>query len=383
MAEIKKFSLTDKLLEANKNEDLINDPSLLGMTSLTFPLYINAMRGTMFTSHLKQFLNLKWPDFPYLFTNSENMIGKYSSGYKKAPHDYKIVKKIEKFKGLVDKPNIYYLFVYDKTLKKYEVIERKPYESLTETFGYEYLNQIIDSYNEGDVINENTVYERSTSYDEYMNYQYGKNVNVLYTLDPYTSEDAAIASRSLCKDLTCIECDEVTINLNNNDYLINKYGDDDNYKPLPDIGEHVSDIIAAVRRQFNNQLLSDFTVKNLQTIHSEDPKYYIDKDVEVIDYVIYTNNEEPIDNTFYKQINKYLKYQDKFYTEIVHTCKKIIDSGEDYSEDIDYLYDRANKFLETVKYRWRDENDSEYSNMKIVIKIKRDAPLTKGCKITG
>ena len=113
-----------------------------------------------------------------------------------------------------------------------------------------------------------------------------------------------------------------------------KYGNDEVYKPLPDIGEKVSDIIAAVRKQFNNQLLSDFTLKALQTIHSEDPKYYIDKDVEVVDYVIYTNNEEPIDNTFYKQINKYLKYQDKFYEEIISTCEEIINSGEDYSKDI-------------------------------------------------
>ena len=56
MAEIQKYSLTEKLKEAD--EKLQGSPSLLGMTMLTYPNYVNSMRSTMFTSHLKQFLNL-------------------------------------------------------------------------------------------------------------------------------------------------------------------------------------------------------------------------------------------------------------------------------------------------------------------------------------
>ena len=143
MAEIQKYSLTEELRKAD--ESLQGSPSLLGMTMLTYPNYINSMRSTMFTSHLKQFLNLQNPEFPYVFTNNENLVGKYSSGYKKAPNDLKVFRKVAKFDDIIDNPRIYKLFVFDKETNKFDVIERKVCEDLTENFGFDYINDVIDS----------------------------------------------------------------------------------------------------------------------------------------------------------------------------------------------------------------------------------------------
>ena len=82
MAEVQKFSLIEELRKADEN--LQGSPSLLGMSMLTYPNYINSMRSTMFTSHLKQFVNLLKPEYPLVFTNNENIVGEYSGGYKKA-----------------------------------------------------------------------------------------------------------------------------------------------------------------------------------------------------------------------------------------------------------------------------------------------------------
>ena len=71
MAGNLKYNLREKLLEAD--EIHMGDDSLLGMTMLTQPTYINSMRSVMFTSHLKQFVNLLEPDFPGVFTNGENV----------------------------------------------------------------------------------------------------------------------------------------------------------------------------------------------------------------------------------------------------------------------------------------------------------------------
>ena len=62
MAESQKQSLKDALLEADEKYTKTHSLSLLGMTALTTPNYINSMRSTMFTSHLKQFLNLLHPE---------------------------------------------------------------------------------------------------------------------------------------------------------------------------------------------------------------------------------------------------------------------------------------------------------------------------------
>ena len=105
------------------------------------------MRSTMFTSHLKQFLNLLEPEFPLVFTNNENTIGEHSSGYKKAKHKLEIVKKIPKYGDIVDTPRIYKLFILDKETDTYDVIERKVCEDLTENFGYDYINDILKIIN--------------------------------------------------------------------------------------------------------------------------------------------------------------------------------------------------------------------------------------------
>ena len=123
------------------------------------------MRSTMFTSHLKQFLNLLEPEYPYLFTNCENLAGKHSSGYKKAKNKLKVFRKINKYEDLTDEVKIYKLFVFNEETETFDVIERKVCEELTENFGFEYLNDVIDSYEEGDTIDKDTVLYRSTSYD--------------------------------------------------------------------------------------------------------------------------------------------------------------------------------------------------------------------------
>ena len=379
MSEVKKFSLIEELRKAD--DTLQGSPSLLGMTMLTYPNYVNSMRSTMFTSHLKQFLDLLHPEFPFLFTNNENLVGKYSSGYKEAKHDLLIYRKIAKYDDIIDQPRIYKLFVYDKETKSYDVVERKVCEDLTENFGYDYINDVIDSFKEGDTIKKDTVMYHSSSYDEDMNYGYGRNVQVAYTLDPFTSEDAAVASRSLCEKFASIETEVIKLGLNSNDFLLNLYGGKKEYKPLPDIGEVVNDRVAVMRRQFNNQLLFDFKDSSLREIHDGDSIFYVDKNVEIIDYTIYDNNDEINDSPFYDQLNKYIASQRRYYQDIVDTCEEIFESGKEYSREIDYLYKRSKEMLDTEK-KWKD-GDTTFNNMVINITVRRRVPLAKGCKITG
>lgn len=377
--QFQKYSLLDELQKADEKYN--GSAALLGMTMLTYPGYINSMRSVMFTKHLSQFLNLQHPDFPYVFTSGENVVGKHSTGYKKSKSRYTVFRKVIKFDDIVDTPLIYKLFVYDEVNKCYDVLTRHPVENLTENFGYEINNETIDSYDEGDVIEDGTVLYKSSSYDEDMNYGYGKNVTTMYTLDLYTSEDAAVVSRSLAREMTSIETETISIGLNDNDFLVNLQGDKKNYKPLPDIGEFVSGHLAAVRRQFNNQLLFDFKAESLCQIHEGDSIYYIGDNNQVIDYTIYNNNEEDIDNDFNKQLNKYLQGEIKYYNEILEVCREIIKSGCRYSRDIDYLYKRSLEMLDKKK-KWK-EGDHAFSNMVIEITVKKVVPLIKGQKITG
>lgn len=377
MAENLKYNLKDELLAAD--ERLKGSLSLIGMTMLTQPAYNNSMRSVMFTSHLKQFVNLNEPDFPGFFTNGENVVGKHSSAYKAAKHDLTVFRKVSKFEDIVDEPYVYKLFVYDKKKEQFDVLTRQDAENLTEVFGYSYDNRVIDSLDEGDTVKKGTVLYKSKSYDDAMNYGYGKNVTMMYTMDPYTSEDACVVAESLCKEMESIEINTVSVGINQNDFLLNMYGDDEEYKPFPDLGEYSHGEVAVKRTLFSNQLLTDFKDSNLNKIFDSDVCYF--KSGKVVDITVYCNNPDLEDNPFNAQILKYLHAQNKYYKEIKDVCEEIITSGKKYTHAIDYLYKRACEFLNEDS-KWKD-SDSLFSNLLVEITLKSEIPLQIGQKLSG
>lgn len=389
MGERQKYNLKQELLALNDDVSGKNDGknkvlSLQGISALTKPDYNNSMRTTMYTSHSRQFVTLCKPDFPKVYFGAENVVGKYSSGYKKVDGNKVVYRKVVKYEKLIedsdyiDEPQTYLLFLYDKEEDMYTVVTRKPCEDLTELFGYDYVNSEIDKYDEGDTIEDQTVLFKSSSYDENMNYRYGRNVPVMYTLDPTTFEDAAAFSDDLAESLINPEVETVTIGLNDNDYLLNMFGDKDHYKTLPEIGQRVNGILAVSRRQFNNQLLFDFRNSNLDKIIDGDSVYF--ETGVVLDYTIYCNNPDMPDTSFNKDILRYLKHQKKYWKEIHDTCEAIINSGSSYHNDINYLYKRAQEMLDTEK-RWK-EGDSSFSNVEIQVLIRRAVNCQPGQKFS-
>ena len=386
MPELQKYSLKEELVK--KDEELMDSLSLLAMSALTQPAYINSMRSVMFTSHLKQFLNMPNSEFPYYFMGSENCVGKHNTGsFKEADGDMQVYRKIVKFKDIVDDPTVYVVFFYNYKKQRYEVVERKELEDLIENFGVPFNNEFIDSLEEGDMVNSGEVLYKSASYDEDMNYGYGKNAVVMYTLDPNTAEDAAEVRKGFAYDCEHLESDTHEICYNDNDFFLNMFGDDDNFKVIPDIGEFTDKgYLCAIRRQFNNQLFYDFKKSSLSEIHESDDVRWVDGAQQVVDIDIYNNQEGEIEDTkFTKQINKYLRSQNEYYREILETCEEIINSGEAYAPDIDYLYKRAGEMLgiEKTTTKWRTTKETSPSKMVIRITVKKMVPLHKGNKITG
>lgn len=374
---MEKYNLKELLLKADK--ELTGSNSLVGKTMLTIPTYNNSMRSYMNTSHLNQCLDVENPDFPGLFTNGENVVGKHSSGYKKAENDTEIYKKVVKFGDIVDKPTVYILFVYDRKKKVYDIWERKEAENLVEVFGYSYNNEAIDSIEEGDIVEAGTVVYKAKAYDEFMNYGYGKNVPMMYTNDPRTAEDACLCAESLAEMLGSPEINSVPIGINHNDFLLNLYGDEDNYKPLPEIGEYANGVVAVKRSLNTDQLLIDFKSSSLNTVLDSDTKYY--KTGKVIDMDIYCNNPDIEETPFNSKILEYLESQNRYYEEIRDTCEEIFRTGRKVTHNLDYLYKRACEFLNPDK-KWKI-NDSVFSNLYIEITVKKIEMAQIGQKLTG
>jgi len=357
---------------------------IFGMTLLTNPGYISASRNIMFTSHLRQFVNLNKPDFPKVLTNYENLVGKHSTGYFKPKNDLIVVDKIPKFNDINDANHLYLLFLYDKKTNTYSVIQKKIVEDLTEKFGFKYKNDLMDSKSIGDKIQGGKTLYSSTSYDEDDNYNYGRNIKFMYLLENNTIEDAIKCSESLSKEMTSTEVETVKISFNDNEIMCNLYGNNDEYKGFPDINERVKDkIICAKRRIHNNQLLFDLKKSNLRKINfMSDNLFFIDG--KIVDITIYSNKPigEIEDNIFNHQMLKYLKMQKEFYTKVLDRCKKIIASGAKYSNEINFYYKKAKNILDD-NYMYKEEDNSVFSNMVIEFLVEREVPLSVGQKITG
>ena len=373
------FDIGDYL--SKKEKEIKCMDHVLGPELITFPQYISSSRSIMFTSHLKQLVALNNPEFPRLFTNYENTFGKLSSSLHKAKQDMEVFKIVSKFSW--NPKHLYTIFFYSKKKNKYYCIQKKIAEELTEKFGYGFNNTKLDSLEEGDKVKEATTLWKSSSYDEYDNYCFGLNALTGYLIDNRTIEDAVICSESFAKKMEAKEVETVKITLNDNDLLLNLYGDSNHHKGFPDIGEKVKrKLVCSKRRIDNNQILYDMKKSNLTESNSLNDKEYYSKGT-VMDINIYCNQpiEEIPDIPTNEQLLQYLREQQSYWTAIRDTCEDIVNSGAEYDDDIGFLLGRARQYL-NPDYRWKD-NDSVFNNMIMEISIQRDVPLNIGYKVSG
>ena len=381
MPEIQKYNLKEKLLDADKR--LTGDPAVVGKSSLTNFRYNNSTRTQMFTAHLDQMLNQPDPDFPTVMTGAENTVGRNSSGYKKLKGDIEIYRKVEKFSDLLERPFVYQLFFWDKKKNMFDVMTRKQAEDLGQNYGYLYNNEKIDSLSEGDSVSKDTVVYKSTSYDEHMNYRFGSNLNTIYSFEPFTSEDAAVISKSASIKLSTIHSEKLGWGWNTNDIPLNLFGDDDHYQPLQNLGGYVEGYFAASRPKINEQMLYDLAHRNLSLIRDGDRTVFYNGYGQVVDYDIYCNNTELPDNSFNHQILVLLESQNKYWKEIQEVCEEIINSGKPYTAKVDRLYDRSLKFIDSNPNRKWNNGNSVFGNIEFRAHIVEISPLSEGGKFTA
>lgn len=369
-----------------KAKELRGDYSVGGPTLLSIPTHNSADRLIMFVHHLDQYVVPNEAELPHVFTNFENMVGEYSSYNNIAQDDFIVTKIIEKYPDVpTAKDNqIKLIFVQNVHTGEHDVIVRKDVEDLTEKYGFQYNNRFLDSYKEGDQIDKGSVLYRPTSYDRYGNYGFGKNVKFMYLVDDDTIEDAIIVSETLAKTMLSTEVETVKIPINDNDILVNIFGDEDNYKAFPDVGEKTKNKILCVKRRLNrDQRLFDMKSANTRRILNSDANTYIDG--EVVDIDIFCN--KPIDEipntSFNRQLIQYIEMSKKFYGAVAEYTQTLIDADPSKcSEDIKHWNSRA-KDLTAENVKFRDENASAFSHIVMYVTVKRVVGLSKGQKLTG
>ena len=336
-------------------------------------------RKIMQAIQLEHALPLFDPELPIIETGYENRFGEYSSSIIESDSDYRVIKKISKFSRVPD--DHYFLIIRDIHTDEIDILERKSYNHTTESYGYLYNNTNVDKLNEGSTINKGELLRSSLAYDEYGNRCDGVNLLTAYIATDKTMEDGIRISKSGADKLSSPLLKKVTINLGENNILLNLYGNDEYHKSIPEIGEEVKNgIICAVRTEKTDNSLFTQTKENLKKIMMSDDKYTIGEG-KIVDIDIYCNNPNFLSDRYTNQ-QIYYYYQDKlrFLNEIVDSVDALIAQGyTSFSYELQKMYYVCKNELSGKQYI----KDRVFSGAIIDIIVLEKKKLKIGDKITN
>ena len=284
-------------------KDLPDNNYMLGRTLMQpFKPANSGSRALMNSIHVEHLMVLSSGEVPIVQTGYETEFGRNSTSFVTADHNYKVLHRIYKF---FFNRNHYYLILQNLDTGEYDVIERVTYKHNTESYGYMWDNSRIDNLQIGSVINAGDVVKTSIGYDEYGNKMNGVNLVTLYLSCGQNMEDSIIISETAAQKLETNLIKNTSIMINDNDILLDLYGDGVTHKAFPDIGEKVQNgIFCSIRRVENKDILFSLSRQRQRDIILSDRNILMDGYVCDID--VYCNNVEALgDSEYNQQLYKY------------------------------------------------------------------------------
>ena len=345
----------------------------------------SSSRKLMHTQHYMQHTTPKYPEVALIQTGTENQFGHESTSYQEAECDWTVVAKISKHAMYPD--HHYYLIVVNQQ-NEMKMIERVAYKHTTETFGFLWNNNYLDSIDVGSTIPKGKPYKTSNCFDDYGNYMSGLNALSTYMSLPNTTEDPVVISKSFQSRASSPEFKKITFVVNDNDVLTNLYGDDEIYKCFPDLGEEVQNgILCAIRRSTTEEALYARSRENLRRIMISD-EVITAKEGKVVDIEISSNKrllpgmeEGDLYNCYEGQIASYIDDELRFCRQFVEALALYIDN-RDYTKsyEIQKMYNLCVRKLRGDQYI---QDGKVFSNVIITFTIYCDHHLEVADKISN
>jgi hypothetical protein len=309
-------------------DNLNVQPQLIGLEGLleSFPQHTSAPRRVMQATHKSQFLVLKHGETNRILTGYEPYFADYDINQTVRDQDILIIQKIPKYiigigtNAISSNPRITVIYqgLKDGMINYFHL---DAYTMGTD--GYGYLNQWYNTHllEQGQVIDKDVNF--CSSYIKGANrYNIGVNANVIYMTLPETDQDAFIISESLARKMETVSINKLNINIKSSYIPLNLYGDDQNYKIFPDIGETINKngVICAFRKPTDSTFIHDVLKENLKTIqYIHDSIYYVHKDASLIDIDFHINKLKNVEsnNFVYAQILKYYEFKKLYWKKII------------------------------------------------------------------
>lgn len=216
------------------------------------------------------------------------------------PNQSQIIKIIDKFRPDGDRvyTNPEKLIVY-KDLDTFEVgaVTLPRYLSHHTTFGFSLVN--IRDISEGDIMEPYAVLAHGPSKTADGNFAFGREVNTAYIGTFGTNEDGAEAAMSIKNMYKSEIYTETDVYVDANFTLLNLFGDDEYFKPLPSVGDILNPMgLLMVKRELRNAFkLTNTSKRSLREVQRPfDQEIYNQPNSEVVDITVTKGKKVKTDN---------------------------------------------------------------------------------------
>lgn len=334
-------------------------------------------RNIMFVSNLSQAVVLDNGEPPRVFTRFENSFGGVSSAYKKTDSQLEVLSVIVKH------TNRRLVIFQDKSTGIVSGVEVKKAYPISESFGYTINTDTIDELEPHDIVDEGTTLYHSTAFDEDLNFNFGTNIRTaMLAVEGMTYEDGIVISESATKKLVHNSVEQIDVTLNSNDVLINLYGNNEEYKCFPSVGEMIEDSKLCSRRRINYDLvLQNMTETSLREHQLDDTMFF--GTGEIIDIEVFVNSDTGKLAADESSGQIYMEYRTNqmYHGRIKKRIEELKEMGYDLDDELMYIYKQAVDHVEpTVKWSY---DDSVFDNIIIRFTVLSQEPVKIGSKLTN
>ena len=386
------------------DEDIkIRDKYLSTASINNFICYNSSPRGLMLSGNLAQLLVLSKPDKKIIQSGIEDELSE-AAIIKKFENDSEILNIIVRNDNNSNKEDYpeYFIIYRDLVTEEVDSMSIPIFNRLHPYFGFRFnINkELLDKLMVGDVVEKDTVMAWSNGYDpKTKHYSFGKTFNVAFMSLDDTAEDGIIISESAVKECEFKLYEKAEINVGEDSFLLNLYGDDKNYKPFPDIGETINDtgILCASREYDLNTFPGLFSIKDLQepNIIFDNCVYLRGPGGKVVDIKVYYTNKKkkmlPLGtDTFIDKHREHLltfnrrivETYDKLNKDYQFTTKKDLVTGHDFNNSIVKAMNivESNKPNSKIKKMYRKQPLDLY---RIEFTVEYTLTPTTGYKFAG
>ena len=239
------------------------DIPLLGVNAMNpWMKNVSSPRMQMFSGHISQGLVINGSTPRRCFTGVEEKYGEFTFS-KKFPVNATVSKVISKYPRKIGSDNIAtnpldLVFYEDSQSPKREigVLSLTSNHVLHQHFGFRYKGtDALSRLSPSATFAKGTVLADSPSIDSQNNYKYGLEAAIAYCSIPGVIEDGIVVSDEFVKRICSVGIESRVESWGKNHYPLNLYGDENNYKPFPDVGERVrSDGLLFALRRYDDLL---------------------------------------------------------------------------------------------------------------------------------